>query len=169
MRRSGSLIAAATVLALAMPALALALTGPVMSPAEVVDIDRARDGRVVTVEGEAIGEHLRAVGGGRWVNVLGDGVGLGVWVTDEMAAEIEYFGDYRHNGDVVRFTGPVNISCEEHGGEFDVHAQSMEIIAVGGPREHEVDLRKGLVGIAGIAVAAVLWVLYGRRRDRRML
>lgn len=157
------------VLALAMPAIALAFGGPVMSPAEVVDIDRARHGSVVTVEGEAVGEHLRAVGGGRWVNVLGDEVGLGVWVTDEMAAQIEYFGDYRNTGDVVRFTGPVNISCEVHGGEFDVHAERMEIITVGGPREHEVDIRKGLVGIAGIAIAAVLWVTYGRRRDRRML
>jgi hypothetical protein len=151
------------------PAVVPAFLGPPLSPAEVVEIDRARDGQVIELEGEAVGEHLRAIGGGRWVNVLGDEVGIGVWVTDEMAAQIEYFGDYRHDGDIVRVRGPVNISCEEHGGEFDVHAQSLEIVTVGGPREHDLDLRKGLVGIVGIAIAAFLWLLYGRRRDRRML
>ncbi len=151
------------------PATAAAFTGPVLSPAEVVEIDRSRDGSVVTVEGEAVGEHLRAVGGGRWVNLLGDDVGLGVWVTDEMAEQITYFGDYRHDGDIVRVTGPVNVACAVHGGEFDVHADRFEIVAVGAVREHEIEPMKGVVGVTGIVVGFLLWRLYGRRRDRRMI
>ena len=154
---------------LAIPGVASALESSVMSPADVVEIDRARDGGRVTVEGEAVGEHLRAMGGGRWVNILGDETGLGIWVTDEMAEEITYFGDYKNDGDILRFTGTVNIACTEHGGEFDVHATSMRVIEVGAPREHEVQPIKGVIGFAGIVVAAFLWRLYGRRRDRRML
>jgi hypothetical protein len=144
-------------------------SGEAMSPAEVVAIDRALDGSVVIVEGEAIGEHLRARGGGRWVNILGDEVGLGIWVTDAMAEGIEYFGDHRHDGDIVRVVGVVNIACDEHAGEFDVHAESFTTIASGGPREMEIQPVKGLVGAAGMVVAFFLWQLYRRRRERRML
>lgn len=155
------------VCASATPPAAHGATGDVLSPAEVVEIDRARDGALITVEGEAVGEHLRAAGGGRWVNILGDDVGLGVWVTDDMAQRIENFGDYRHDGDVVRFTGVLNISCVEHDGEFDVHARGMEVIALGSPREPNVEPWKGFAGVAGIGVAAGLWVLYRRRRDQK--
>lgn len=144
-------------------------SGDAMSPAEVVAIDRAQDGNVVIVEGEVIGEHLRARGGGRWLNILGDEVGLGIWVTNEMAESIEYFGDHRHDGDTVRVVGVVNIACEQHAGEFDVHAESLAVIEPGGPREMQVEPVKGVVGAAGIALALVLWRLYRHRRERRML
>lgn len=143
--------------------------GGAMSPADVVNIDRAQDGRVVTVEGEAIGEHLRAAGGGRWVNIIGEGVGLGIWVSDEMAERIENFGGYRRNGDVVRVVGVVNIACEEHAGEFDVHADTLVVVSRGGPRETEIDPVRGVAGAAGIVVALLLWQLYRHRRERRML
>ena len=143
--------------------------GEAMSPADVVAIDRSQDGNVVIVEGEAIGEHLRARGGGRWVNILGDDVGLGIWVTDVMAEGIEYFGDHRHDGDILRVVGTVNIACDQHGGEFDVHAESLTVIASGGVREQEIEPLKGIIGVAGMAVAFLLWRLYRQRRDRRML
>ncbi len=139
-----------------------------MSPAEVVAIDRARDGSVITVEGEAIGEDLRAYGGGRWVNILGDEVGLGIWMSEEMAGEIENFGDYRHSGDVIRVTGVVNIACDEHAGEFDVHARGLTVVSRGEPREVKVEPLKGIVGLAGIALAFFLWRSYLRRRERGM-
>ena len=162
------LLAAVLVSAFGAPAFAT-LSGDAMSPAEVVAIDRALDGSVVIVEGEAIGEHLRARGGGRWVNILGDEVGLGIWVTDEMAEGIEHFGDHRYDGDIVRVVGTVNIACEQHAGEFDVHAESFAVIASGGPREMEIQPVKGFIGAAGMVIAFFLWQLYRRRRDRRML
>ena len=162
------ILVSALLSASAASAFAQLVTAP-MSPAEVVVIDRVHDGTMITVQGEAIGEHLRAMGGGRWVNILGDEVGLGIWVTDEMAAEIEYFGDYRHDGDVVRVTGILNVACEQHGGEFDVHARDFEIVERGGVRQHEVQPVKGLIGVAGLAAAFGLWRLYVKRRDRRLV
>jgi len=164
-----TVLAAGLVLCIgAAPALA-SPSGEAMSPAEVVAIDREQDGSVVIVEGEAIGESLRARGGGRWVNILGDEVGLGIWVTEQMAEGIEHFGDHRNDGDIVRVVGTVNIACEQHAGEFDVHAESLTVIAPGGPREMEIDPWKGVVGAAGMVVAFVLWRWYRQRRDRRML
>ncbi len=169
MRRVFGIAALAVGLLASAVSPALAFRDGVMSPAEVIAIDRDRDGSVITVEGEAVGEHLRAAGGGRWVNILGDEVGLGIWVTEEMAESIEYFGDYRYDGDIVRVTGVVNVACEQHGGEFDVHAQKLEIISRGGPRPVEVRPVKGIVGAVGLVLAFGLWRLYIHRRERRML
>ncbi|MBS3956018.1 MAG: hypothetical protein KGZ40_00580 [Clostridiales bacterium] len=162
-------VAALATLGSVQSALATTMFDAPLSPAEVVEIDRALDGHEIVVEGEAIGEHLRAMGGGRWVNILGDEVGLGIWVTDEMAARIEHFGDYRHTGDIVRVTGIVNIACEEHGGEFDVHATSLEIISRGEPRPQDIEPMKGVIGGVGLVFAYGLWWLYRMRRDRRMI
>jgi hypothetical protein len=169
MMRYLTIVVVAAFLSVGVAAASASETGEAMSPAEVVAIDRALDGSVVIVEGEAIGEHLRARGGGRWVNILGDEVGLGIWVTEEMAEGIQYFGDHRNDGDIVRVVGVVNIACDEHAGEFDVHAESFTTIASGGPREMEIQPVKGLVGAAGMVVAFFLWQLYRRRRERRML
>jgi hypothetical protein len=138
----------------------------VLSPAEAVEIDRARNGERITVEGEVVGEHLRAIGGGRYVNVLGDEVGLGVWMPDEMAAEIGSFGDYRHTGDIVRVTGQVNIACSQHAGEFDLHAETLTIVRKGEPRHHGAQPMLGVAGAGGVVLAYLLWRRYTWRRVR---
>lgn len=154
--------------ALAVPA-AGALEREAMSPADVVAIDRALDGTQVVVEGEAIGESLSARGGGRWINISRDTTGLGIWVTDEMAALVEHYGAHHHNGDIVRVTGTVNIVCDRHDGEFDVHAESLEVVQRGGPREMEIQPYKGIAGAVGLFLALVLYRWYQLRRDRRVL
>ena len=146
-----------------------ALPEGVMTPAEVVVIDRSLDGSVVDLQGEAIGERIRAHGGGWWINVLGDGTAIGVWADDELAEVVDMFGTYQQNGDTVRVTGVVNVACDQHGGEFDVHASSIAVVEPGGPRDNPVHLWKGAVGLAGLVLALVLWQAHRRRRERRMI
>ena len=146
-----------------------ALPEGVMTPAQVVGIDRSLDGSVVELQGEAVGEHIRAHGGGWWINVLGDGTAIGVWATDELAEVVDVFGTYQQNGDIVRVTGIVNVACDQHGGEFDVHASSIAVVEPGGPRDNPVHLWKGAVGLAGLVLALVLWQAHRGRRERRMI
>ena len=133
MKRPITIIVMTVALLLSVPVLASA-AGEVLDPAEVIEIDRARDGETIVIEGEAVGDVLRAMGGGHWVNVLGDEVGLGVWMDDDQVARIENLGEYQHSGDRIRVTGELNIACAEHGGEFDLHAESVEVIERGQPR-----------------------------------
>ena len=67
----------------------------------------------------------------RWVNVLGDGAAIGVYVTNELAEQVEIYGDHTHRGDSVEVVGIVNIACDQHGGEFDVHAEEFRVIEPG--------------------------------------
>jgi hypothetical protein len=156
------------VVGLAVPAVA-ALPEGVMTPAEVITIDRALDGSAIMTQGEAIGERIRAHGGGWWINILHEGSALGIWVPDELSETVGIYGDYQHNGDVVRVAGVVNVACATHAGEFDVHASSLAVIESGGPRDNPVQLWKGVIGLGGLILALILWRSHRQRRDRRML
>ncbi|MBE0417093.1 MAG: hypothetical protein IBX63_04965 [Coriobacteriia bacterium] len=155
-------------LALAVPAVA-SLPEGVRTPAEVVAIDRVLDGSTVKTQGEAIGERIRAQGGGWWVNILYEGSALGIWVPEELAEVVEVYGNYHQNGDVVRVTGVVNVACNTHSGEFDVHASSIAVIEPGGPRDNPVQFWKGALGLGSLFVALILWRTHRERRERRML
>jgi hypothetical protein len=124
------------------------------------------DGRAMTFEGEAIGEALRADSGTVWVNVLGDGTAIGVWMPREMASQITRYGVYRQTGDTVRVTGILNRACDKHGGDLDVHATSLTVIETGKPRTEQVRSLEALIGAAGLAVAGVA-VLLARAREQR--
>ncbi|MDP2183575.1 MAG: hypothetical protein Q8K99_13545 [Actinomycetota bacterium] len=147
--------------------LAVAADANAMSPAQLIAIDRALDGTPVTIEGEAIGESLRAGADHRWVNVLGGGVGVGVWLTNEQAETVGVYGDHVHTGDIVRVRGTVNVSCITHGGEFDVHADSIELLEPGFRRTHEPQLWKLPVGLVGLLLGLVEYRLWRVLRERR--
>lgn len=136
-----------------------------LTPADVVATDPGDSGSRITLEGEAIGEDLRAGSEGRWVNVLGGGVAVGVWMSEEDADRIQTWGDYHHVGDLVRITGTVNTACDLHAGEFDVHAEEVEILEPGYERPERIEPWKGVVGLIGIAVGVIELVVYRRSRE----
>lgn len=156
-----------TVALSALPATAAAAPDT-LSPAEVIVLDRELDGTFIELEGEAIGEALHADATHEWVNVLGDGMAIGVYVPRELADLIGTFGDHRHDGDIVRVSGTVNVACDEHAGEFDVHAETFEIISRGEVRETPIQPWKAIVGMLGIAFFFAEWRFYGHLKERNL-
>ncbi len=112
-------------------------------------VNRALDGGVVRVQGEAVGDKLAAGDGGMWVNILGSsGASMGVHMSAEQAESITRLGDYNNSGTVVLVTGVYSVACHEHQGELDLHAQSVEVVDAGGAIEHVVDPKHGVGAIA---------------------
>lgn len=167
MRRAASwLLAMAAMLGGLLPAAAVAQEALPMRIPEVVARAAELDGQQVIFEGEAIGEALRADRDSVWVNVLGDGTAIGVWMPREMARPIEHWGGYRQTGDTLRVTGVVNLACDSHGGDLDVHATALEVVERGVARSDTVRVRDALIGAAGFAAAAAAF-LVARRRSLR--
>lgn len=159
---------AAAILALTL-ALSAALGGQAhgrqaFTPDELIGIDRGLDGTRVTLEGEAIGEDLRADADHRWVNLLGESVAVGVYMRNADAALIDTFGSYKQSGDIVRVTGIVNIACDQHGGDFDVHAEIVQVISEGQPISRPPQMWKLVLAAVFFAAFAVMAVVYSRRR-----
>ncbi|RPF47348.1 hypothetical protein EDD70_0120 [Hydrogenoanaerobacterium saccharovorans] len=88
------------------------------------------DNSAVTVEGEAVGEPLER-GNYCWVNINDGTNAIGVWMKAKDAQQIKMYGDYKNKGDIVRVSGVFRRACKEHGGEADIHNESMQVIKNG--------------------------------------
>lgn len=151
----------------------LAVFGPassahaaVRTAAEAVALGTAANGATVTIEGEAIGEALHAGDGEVWVNVLSGGTALGVVMSEADAARIGEFGRYQKAGATVRVTGVYNVGCDEHGGDVDIHATQVTVVAPGSDRPERPMLWQLGVTVLMAAVAATSAWRYRRARRR---
>jgi hypothetical protein len=147
-----------------------------VNSATLVENANQWNGRIVIFKGEAIGECMvrRNMA---WLHLNDDaymeknieeGAVLGgynsghaVWVSAELAKKINFYGDFKHDGDIVRVTGAFHATCREHGGDMDIHASSLEVVRPGHPVPHVVNLQRGMIAVLLFVVAALL---YGIRR-----
>lgn len=150
----------------AVPARGVALEAPVeTSGPALTSMSEVADGTVVAFEGELISEVLAGGDGHVWINVLSKGTGIGVWMPRELASDLEVFGDWSHTGDIVRVTGVLNEACDRHGGDLDVHASSLELVARGTRHERPWAWWKALGGLGGAIVAYVGYRTMRRQED----
>lgn len=152
------LVFAAIALLIAAVPLQASATPRALDVATMVQGDPSLDGQEVRFSGEAIGESLRADKGARWVNVFDGGAAIGVVVVPDMLEGIDGFGEWSRRGTRVEVTGILNIACPQHGGDLDVHASELRVLAPSEPIERPVRLEKALVAGAALGVALVLAV-----------
>jgi len=162
--RAKVIVVVLTMALFAMPARGIAAeVSAQTSAAALTSAASGLDGASVTLEGEVVSEVLDGGEGHVWVNVLSEGVAIGVWAPEGSVADLEVFGDWGHTGDRVRVTGVFSEACDTHGGDLDVHATSITLLERGVPRQHPVSFWKLGVGLAGVSLA-----LLGHRRMRRL-
>jgi hypothetical protein len=127
---------------------------PILRAGAVVEAARELDCRFLSLEGEAIGEFLER-GDQGWLNLLDQGTAIGVWAERAaLPAGIDY-GSYRRRGSLLRVRGILHRACPEHGGDLDLHALEIELIAPGAATPHPV-ARSRLVLAAILLLAAAL-------------
>lgn len=150
----------------------------------LVDSPKEWDGRTVSFIGEAVGEAMSR-GEMSWIHLNDDAYyiknveegahlggynsGMAVWIDTTLAEKVRVFGDYKHEGDVVKVTGVFNAACGEHGGDMDIHATSLEPVTDGREANDPVKPEK-LVWAIGLALFAGVLYLADRAggtwRDR---
>jgi hypothetical protein len=119
------------------------------------------DGETVTIEAEAIGECLER-GDYAWVNVSDGSNAIGIWMSKEESTRITYYGDYRYTGDTLIVTGVFSRACQEHGGEPDLHCQSLSVSRVGNIREEVITTPRILAATFFASLGALLFFLHKR-------
>jgi len=132
------------------------------------------NGHKIIFIGEAIGEDM-VRGEKCWIHLnedaymwknIEEGAKLGgynsghaIWVDADLVKKITYYGDYLHEGDIVKVIGTFNSVCREHGGDMDIHADTLEIVRIGHPIEHIINSKRALLGGVLLIVAGILfWV-----------
>ncbi len=175
---------AATVVIVIVAVLMVAWGGYAMAADEVTTEELindmpAYDGKEVTITGETIGDVMIRDGYG-WVTVNDDiyatrsieeggelsgytNLGIAVWAPRGELEQIKVLGGYKNKGDRVRVTGVFNRACQEHGGDTDIHASSLEVLQPGYPFSHPFAWWKLALVLALAAAALVLGSIWRKR------
>ena len=149
-------------LLLLTPAVALADETSVSSN-DLIDHARDYDGTSIVYTGEVVGDILYR-GDHAWLAVSDGSNTIGVYVSAEQAETISSVGGYGKRGDTIRVEGVFHRACAEHGGDMDIHAESLRILAVGGVVQTSLSrLVRVLAMLLPLPAAALLFLVWKRR------
>ena len=161
-----SLLVIIALLLLIVPAVSLAEAESVGSN-DLIDRAKDYDGQTVVYEGEVVGDILYR-GDYAWLAVSDGATTLGCYVTKAQAEQISVAGGYGKRGDTVRVEGVFHRACAEHGGDLDIHAASVTVIAAG-MRLNMTPSRLTVVLAAALPLpaAGLLFLVWKKRRPAK--
>lgn len=151
------------------------------SSTQLVEKPKQYNGARVTFTGEAIGE-VMVRGDYAWIHLNDDAYmdrnveegaklggynsGMAVYVPAALTRQIDTYGDYKHEGSIVQVAGTFNAACKEHGGDMDIHADSVTLIRPGHVVDDSVPVWKAVLAAALMALAGALYWLERKTRNR---
>lgn len=136
----------------------------VISSTELINNAKLYDGKIISYSGETIGD-IMARKEYAWVNLNDGKNAVGIWIKRELTHGIQYSGSYNVKGDWVEIKGIFHRSCPEHGGDFDIHAQSIIEISFGSKIPHSI--KTGAINSAFVLFSIVLAAFLLRMRQPR--
>jgi hypothetical protein len=104
---------------------------------QMINQANAYDKQNVVYSGEVIGDILTA-GDHVWLNASDGNNAIGIWTRSGLASDIQVAGRYNQHGDSIRVSGIFYRACPEHGGDMDMHADTVTLVSRGHPVSHEV-------------------------------
>lgn len=132
---------------------------------DLIENGRAYDKKSVKVRGEAIGEAMKR-GSYSWINISDGTLPFGIWMKNEDAGKVRIFGNYHNKGDMVEVTGTFNRACGEHGGDMDIHADSVAVVKEGKRIIHPLNYNRKLISIVLTVLTLILGVFTCRKIKR---
>jgi len=142
---------------------AVCLAGQISST-ELINNAKEYDGKSVVYVGEAVGD-VMVRGDFAWVNVNDGENAIGVWLNKELAGEIQFTGSYQAKGDRLDITGVFNRNCVQHGGDMDIHAESIRKMGSGRLAGEELDITKRNYVFVLVAVLCLTFIFVRRRKS----
>ncbi|MFA5089739.1 MAG: DNA-binding protein [Candidatus Omnitrophota bacterium] len=136
-----------------------------ISSSELIKDAKQYDGKNVTYQGEVVGDIMMR-GEFAWLNINDGSNAIGIWINKKLIKDIFYTGSYQAKGDLVEITGKFNRSCIEHGGDLDIHAQSINKIASGSKIYHAVNTKaiNFTLSLSGIILLVLFLRLHHSRK-----
>ncbi|MBI4706772.1 MAG: DNA-binding protein [Candidatus Omnitrophica bacterium] len=130
----------------------------IISSSELINNAKEYDGKVVTFEGEVIGD-VMVRGDFAWVNLSDISNAIGIWMPADLARQIAYTGSYKSKGDALEVAGTFHRACPEHGGDLDIHALSLRKTDAGRLIKERVNQSKKVYVFILLGVLGLAWIL----------
>ena len=132
---------------------------------DLIEKAQALDGQTVTYQGEIIGDIMKR-GYHAWINVSDGANAIGVFTSISQIKDVSIPGRYQMHGDDVSITGTFHRACAEHGGDMDIHADSVRLITPGYRIYYKAEPWR-IIAAAALILANISLVLYAVRKRHR--
>lgn len=129
-----------------------------VSSSELIRNAAQYDGKSVAFAGEVIGD-VMVRGDYAWVNVFDGNNAVGIWVKKELTSEIFFTARYKSKGDVIEVTGIFRRACPQHGGDLDIHADSLRKIVAGRKLTERLNSGKKNQALILGGLLGLVWIL----------
>jgi hypothetical protein len=121
----------------------------------------AYDGKAIIFFGEIVGGVMER-GDFVWVNVHDGEYAIGVYAPKELFNYSVVSGDYNHKGDMIEVAGVFNRACREHGGDTDLHARTLRVVARGYEVGHPLSMSKVFLTLLLLVMNIPLLIILNR-------
>ena len=129
-----------------------------VSSTELINNAKLYDGKTVIYSGEVIGDVMLR-GEFAWVNINDGQNALGVWMSSALVKEIKFTGNYKSRGDILEVEGVFHRACLEHGGDLDIHAQSLRKVGNGRVVKEKLNFDKAILSFILLGALLLIWIL----------
>ena len=137
---------------------------------DLATADTYYDGQTVQVVGEVVGDKLNADASGTycWITLSSQSsdYSISVYMNSVAASAIDTYGAYGSTGTILQVRGTFNLSCDEHDGETDLHAEVVTVTARGETEEEEFDFDDFLPGACAVGFGLALMLVFYLLRER---
>ena len=130
-----------------------------LSSSELINHARDYDSKLIAYSGEVIGD-VMVRGKFAWVNINDGQNALGAWMSAVLANEIKFTGSYKSRGDRLEIIGIFHRSCPEHGGDLDIHVNSVLKITEGRKIKENINFDKMSFGFILLGALFLIWILF---------
>lgn len=135
------------------------------------------DNTTVSVVGEVMGDRISAEVGSNscWLTLysLHTSVtktykpsSVEVFVSNTLADAIDTYGRYNVHGTHVQVDGTYHLSCVDHDGISDIHADSLQVVQAGTKVNDPLKLSEFLPGVIAVGLGLLLMLVYRRMKER---
>lgn len=152
-----NIICCNTVLFCLLPIAFSAAYGQPLSSEELINNANGYEDSEVVYQGEIIGD-IMIRGDHAWVNINDGENALGIWA-DKNLAEGFLSGGYKSKGDWVEVKGEFHRSCPQHGGDMDIHANTLRTIQEGKVFEEKVEVEKKKISLILLGLLCLILIL----------
>lgn len=142
----------------------------------IIDLSTADayyDNQTVQVLGEVVGDNIRAneTGDHRWITLLSrdsdSNATVSVYMTEQDAEKIDTFGKYAEKGTNLRVRGVYHLTCSDHEGLSDIHAEYVAVSELGEETPDELDPGSFISGAVLVCIGLVMLLVFYRIREGR--
>lgn len=131
---------------------------------DIASADAYYDNQTVQVTGEVVGDAIDAGDGSSWImldSTTAPGTAaVSVLVDDEDVQLIDEFGEYGTTGTVLQVRGTYHLTCAEHPGISDLHAETVSVVSRGVEHPDEFNPMALLPGAVLIVIGLVLLIVF---------